>query len=340
MGKLLTITIPVYNTEAYLSRCIESLIVPEYLDRLEILVVIDGSPDNSLDIAQRYERMYPNAIKVIDKENGGHGSVINKGIELASGKYFRVLDSDDWFDTNEFKEYLDLISHQEVDMVLSNYSLEEVYRKKSVKIEYHDVEYNKIYTARTFDHPDLVGLKLISLPTVTYATRVLHLSGLKVFEHCFHEDLQYDYMVYAHVETFVFNDNIVYKYFVGRPEQSISRANAIRNFEQAKRVRLSLAQYYAGYVQGMISHDMRQQWLSWSLLTCVWEMYPTLALLPSKQAVRETQKYTKEIISISRSIFEWLKQNYIYVRLSVSYPYSMIIAAKLRDFWKRKIYRI
>ena len=92
--KILSIVVPTYNVEKYLERCIDSLVYDEkVLNDLEILIVNDGSKDNSLQIAKKYEKQYPNTIKVIDKENGGHGSTINAGLKVATGKYFRVIDS-------------------------------------------------------------------------------------------------------------------------------------------------------------------------------------------------------------------------------------------------------
>ena len=104
--KVLTIIVPVYNTEKYIKRCLDSLDNKETNPKVEVLIVSDGSKDNSIKIAKEYEKKEPNTFKVIEKENGGHGSTINKGLELATGKYFRVLDSDDWVDNKNFIEYV------------------------------------------------------------------------------------------------------------------------------------------------------------------------------------------------------------------------------------------
>ena len=103
--KLLSIVIPTYNTEQYLRRCLDSVLTSEVLPELEVLVVNDGSKDRSPEIAREYEARYPDTVTLIDKENGGHGSTINEGLRAATGKYFRVLDSDDWFDTCNFVKF-------------------------------------------------------------------------------------------------------------------------------------------------------------------------------------------------------------------------------------------
>ena len=100
--KILSIAIPVYNTEKYIKRCMDSILLKEIIDDIEIILVNDGSKDNSINIMNEYKDSYPQSVVVIDKENGGHGSTINAALTVASGKYFRVLDSDDWFDSIDF----------------------------------------------------------------------------------------------------------------------------------------------------------------------------------------------------------------------------------------------
>ena len=99
MEKLLTVVVPVYKVEKYINKCLDSLVVPDkQMERLEVLAVNDGTPDNSALMAKEYEKKYPQTFKVIDKENGGHGSAWNRGVAEATGKYIKFLDSDDWFD--------------------------------------------------------------------------------------------------------------------------------------------------------------------------------------------------------------------------------------------------
>ena len=103
--KYLTITIPSYNSEQYLERCLDSLILPRgWMEHIEIIVVNDGSTDRTGEIADDYVRRFPDTVRVVHKENGGHGSGVNAGLALATGRYFKVLDSDDWFDEHAYRE--------------------------------------------------------------------------------------------------------------------------------------------------------------------------------------------------------------------------------------------
>ena len=118
--KLLSIVIPTYNTEQYLRRCLDSVLTSEVLPELEVLVVNDGSKDRSPEIAREYEARYPDTVTLIDKENGGHGSTINEGLRAATGKYFRVLDSDDWFDTCNFVKFFAALHDCDEDVVITS----------------------------------------------------------------------------------------------------------------------------------------------------------------------------------------------------------------------------
>ncbi|MGE4319881.1 MAG: glycosyltransferase family 2 protein [Acholeplasmataceae bacterium] len=99
--KLISFVVPAYNSEKYLHTCIDSLLFD--LEHVEIIIVNDGSKDNTIKIAETYQHMYPNTVKVINKLNGGHGSGINAGLEVATGLYFKVVDSDDWMDVENTK---------------------------------------------------------------------------------------------------------------------------------------------------------------------------------------------------------------------------------------------
>lgn len=94
--KLITFTVPCYNSAAYMDRCVETLLPAG--EEAEIILVDDGSKDDTGKIADAYAEKYPNIVKVIHQENGGHGEGVNQGIRNASGMYFKVVDSDDWLD--------------------------------------------------------------------------------------------------------------------------------------------------------------------------------------------------------------------------------------------------
>lgn len=122
MKKILTLIVPIYNTEEYLPKCLDSLIIKEELmTRLDVLLIIDGSPDNAISIAKEYEQKYPQTFRVISKENGGYGSVLSRGIKEATGKYCKVLDSDDWYDNAAFEAFVSQLTQLDTDVVVMDY---------------------------------------------------------------------------------------------------------------------------------------------------------------------------------------------------------------------------
>ena len=123
MDKILTLVIPSYNMEAYLPYCLDSLLVKANLGCLEVLVVNDGSRDRTSEIAHAYEKSWPDVLRVIDKENGNYGSCVNRGLKEARGKYIKILDADDSFDTANFEKYLAFLQMTDADLVISDFAV-------------------------------------------------------------------------------------------------------------------------------------------------------------------------------------------------------------------------
>ena len=241
--KLLTIVIPTYNTEKYIRRCLDSIIVPEALDDIEVLIINDGSKDNSVAISKEYSDKYPESVKIIDKENGGHGSTINKGLEIANGKYFRVLDSDDWFDTNAFLKFLKKLKNCTEDVVVTPYYQEYVYNGTQIPFEYPGYEYDKTYTFEEIDITKMNDL-YFTMASSTYLTEVLRKSNLKLFEKTFYVDMQFNVIPILEVKTVRFLNMYIYRYFIGRPNQSMSIESLIRNMPQHEKVLKFLVEFY------------------------------------------------------------------------------------------------
>ena len=121
MEKILSVSIASYNVEKFIRKALDSCCIPEIMDRLEVLVVNDGSTDSTLQIAREYEEKYPQTFRVIDKKNGGYGSTVNASIKAAKGKYFRLLDGDDWFDRDGLVRFIEELSEAQEDMIVARF---------------------------------------------------------------------------------------------------------------------------------------------------------------------------------------------------------------------------
>ena len=138
LEKLLSIVVPCYNSQDYIDRCVESLLPGN--DRVEILLIDDGSTDRTAEIIDKYERTYPKQVKAVHQENGGHGQAINTGMYLAKGKYVKVVDSDDWLDLNSYQKVLNFLesleeSNEEIDMLICNYIYDKVAMETNYSLE-------------------------------------------------------------------------------------------------------------------------------------------------------------------------------------------------------------
>ena len=140
--KYISFAIPCYNSEAYMEKAINSILVGG--EDVEIIVVNDGSKDGTQKIAERYQEKYPTIVKAVEKENGGHGDAVNCGLAHATGKYFKVVDSDDWVDEEALYKILDVLKkfeeeEKQVDMLLANYVYEKEGMEHKKVIEYKNV---------------------------------------------------------------------------------------------------------------------------------------------------------------------------------------------------------
>lgn len=227
MSKILTIVIPTYNMQDYLHRCLGSLIVsPERLELLEVLVVIDGSKDNSSAIAHEYEVKYPNTFRVIDKENGNYGSCVNRGLAEAKGKYIKVLDADDWFDTKNFEAFLLFLKDSDADLVVSDFDRVDESGKVIDRF---------VYGLDTKNNDSLEVIprnKLFMMHAVAYKTDNVRSIGYHQTEGISYTDQEWIFLPMATVDKVAYFDQVVYKYLVGREGQTMDPAVFIKHFDQ------------------------------------------------------------------------------------------------------------
>ena len=243
MSKLLTILVPVYNTEKYIKRCLDSILLKDVLKNIEVIVVSDGSKDNAIGIAKEYEEKYPDTIRIIEKENGGHGSTINKGLELAKGKYFKVLDSDDWFNSVAFEKFVKRLKNEDADLVITNYKQIHVYDQHEVYYTYKDLKEQVVYDFNNIDLKILNGEYFV-MATSTYKTEILRKIGLHLLEKTFYVDMQYNIEPVKLVKTFAYYNLDIYRYYIGRKDQSVNTASFVKNKLDHEKVLKYLLDYY------------------------------------------------------------------------------------------------
>ena len=248
MEKILSIIIPTYNMAALLPRCLDSLTASGVLDDLDILVVNDGSTDSSRAVAYSYAESYPQSIKVVDKKNGNYGSTINAALPLAVGEYVKVLDSDDWFDSQALAKYVAELKslEQEVDVSVTHFlMIHEGGRTETVKYQNYGREpytYGKVYNL-----DKVLGdgfIRYFLMHSLTYRTQLLRDHGYRQTEGISYTDIQWSSYPFFWAGSIVFHDLVVYRYNMDREGQTMDPAVIRKSLPQLERMTMDLMDFY------------------------------------------------------------------------------------------------
>ena len=261
--KLLTVAIPCYNSAAYMRKCIESLL-PGGED-VEILVVNDGSVDKTHEIGMEYAEKYPNIVRVIDKENGGHGSAVNTGIREAKGLYFKVVDSDDWVKQEAYEEILETLrqfagSRTGLDMLISNFVYEKQGEKRTKVMRYrHALPKNQLFTWKDVKH--FMKGQYILMHSVIFRTKLLRECGVELPEKTFYVDNIFVFEPLLQVENMYYLDVNFYRYFIGREDQSVNESIMISRIDQQIKVNKLMFDFYHDHLSEIAVEKRRKQYM-------------------------------------------------------------------------------
>lgn len=260
MQKILTISIAAYNVEEYLDTLMNSIIKADRNEELEVLIINDGSKDSTLQKAKKYAEDNPDTIIVVDKENGGHGSTINKGIKLATGKYFKIIDGDDWVESEGLANLVDYLKEAYEDMVLTDYR--ECYMQSNA---YKNMRENFAATRKAISIGQVIDFTSIAdtidrlqMHMITFKTELLKDNNICVDEHCFYVDTEYVFYVLPHIKTASYLDCTVYCYRLGREGQSMTSESLRKHAEDHIRVNLAIIRKY-GRCENAVSDGVRRQ---------------------------------------------------------------------------------
>jgi len=224
-----------------MDKCIESILAFEDgRGDLEILIVDDGSTDATPQKADEWHERYPETIYVIHQENGGHGAAVNRGLQEARGRYFKVVDSDDWLDEASMRPIMRyLVSQSELkdatDLVIGNYVYEKVYEGTRAVMDYRNV----FPVEGEFTWDDIKRFKssqYLLMHSVIYRTELLRDVELVLPEHCFYVDNIFVYVPLPAVYSIRYFDVDMYRYFIGREGQSVNEETMMRRIDQQLRI--------------------------------------------------------------------------------------------------------
>lgn len=227
--KILTVAVPSYNMEKLLPNCLGSCIYPGAENDLEVIVVNDGSKDNTLAVARDYQKRYPEIFTVIDKENGGHGSGINAGIANARGKYFKVLDADDWFDTASLQALVGILRTTDAQLVTNSFVCVNAQTMKRSKPRSAIV--GGELAEGEHDFAAVSAKLLVRMHSVTWRTDILRDNKITIDEHRFYVDMEYISFPVPFVKRVYVTQLPLYMYRLGDNGQSVSIASMQKHMD-------------------------------------------------------------------------------------------------------------
>ncbi len=269
--KLLTAAIPCYNSAEYMSHAIETLLTGG--EDMEILIINDGSKDDTAKIADEYAAKYPSIIRAIHQENGGHGEAVNAGLRHATGLYYKVVDSDDWVDIPALQKVLSVLRKMvedasNLDMLVANYVYEKVSLRKHKVIDYksampQDMIFGWSDTGRFRPSQNIL------MHSVIYRTKLLRECGLELPKHTFYVDNIFVYQPLPSVKTMYYLDVNLYRYFIGREDQSVNEKIMISRIDQQLRVtKLMIESYDVTKIKNKKLRNYMVKYLAMMMTVC------------------------------------------------------------------------
>ena len=305
--KILSFVIPAYNSERFLDKCIGSMLVEEVLDKLEIIVVNDGSKDGTVALAESYCSRYPGVVRLISQENKGHGGALNTGCAAARGKYLKVIDADDWVESRNLPEFIRLLEGCGSDVVLTHHHTIDIGTGEVKNWKSYPPQFGRGYTFgeimvdwRSFD-------RSLTFHGITYRTDFYREYGIALSEHVFYEDHEYATYPCCHAGQVTPFDLFVYEYRIGDVNQSVSNTNQLKRLGHTETVIRRMTEECQKLPEGAGKEfsAMKIQGLLLSYLTTA------LLVNPDKKAGRQmARQRMEECMEQAPRVWELAKRKY------------------------------
>ena len=295
MEKILSVSVACYNLGDMILKNLKSFCESDVADLVEVIVTDDGSKDNTPDIVEEYAKQYPNTIKLIRKENGGPGSTVNSGIKNATGKYFRMVDGDDWVNTQNLNEFVKFLQTCDSDMVVADYELV-------------DQKSQEVVEKKTFNLPPKEQLNFDSvfkdvpneMHAITFKTEIFQNNNITL-DNGFYTDVEYALFPIKYVKTVSYFNKTIYEYLVGQAGQSVNVNSMIRNLPQHDIVLKRMTKFYEDSKEELTQEQKKflLNRLSGLANTQLWVL---LNLEISKENKRKVKEFFKSVKSKSRCL--------------------------------------
>lgn len=275
--KLLSFIIPSYNCSAFLERCVTSLMHPDAMDYLEVLIINDGSTDDTPVVAQTLCDRYPDIVRVIHQENKGHGGALNTGCAAAKGKYLKVIDADDWIETHNLPQFLAALYNCDGDVVLTHHYTRNITTEEVQKWRSYPSAFGKAYTLDEIMECPQNFDRSLTFHGITYRTDFYKQKGMQLSEHVFYEDHEFATVPCCHAASVTPLDLFIYDYRIGDVQQSVSDTNQLQRLSHLEAVlQRFMTEYEAQSLTdgGRAFFEMKAQGVLLSYITTVMLVEP------------------------------------------------------------------
>lgn len=327
--KTLSIIIPAFQVAFYLKQCLNSILAASsVLQDIEIWIIDDGSTDDTFELAEHYHAKNRNTVFVIHKENGGHGSAINMGIKVATGKYIRLIDGDDWVDTRNFIEYVKNLKNLTCDMVITPYTCVIGRREKQQRM--HLQLDKRIVKGQEYPFSEIGRKSHICMHEVTFRTeKIKKMSGF-LDEHCYYVDMEYILFPIPKIKTFCVLPYRVYQYRLGNNGQSVNILNMQKNILQYEKVMKRLFQFYTEQKEKKISKK-KLNYIAVGLAKMETNWIQTeLSFYPNRRHKKRIMQMEKWICKMYPLVYQKMEKKSVWLMRRCNYRFYLIASILVR----------
>ena len=302
-NKILSISVAAYNLEKLISKNIESFVNSEVRDKLEIIVTDDESKDDTAKIVKEYEKKYPGIVRLIQQKNAGPGSTVNSGIKNATGKYFKMVDGDDWVVTENLAKIIEFLEKTDVDMVITNYQVFSNKDEKVIENCKFELPYNK-----KLDFTDYCTKLDLAMHAVMFKTSILKENEITL-DNGFYTDTEYVLLPAEYIKTFAYLNLDLYVYLVAQANQSVSVQSMKKNIKMHEQVLERLINYYENKKQDSINENVLTYIKNRIAIVAANQLSTYLTYDDKKEKLEKIKKFHEELNAQSEDIYLKYKKN-------------------------------
>lgn len=298
MNKLISISVAAYNLEKYIKQNLDSFVNAQNKDYIEVLVIDDESTDKTTSIVEEYEAKYPNIIKLIKQKNAGPGSTVNKGISNATGKYFRMVDGDDWVNTDNLDYIVEKLKKVDADIVITNYDVYDDSKKQIVKTTKPDINIQE----DIFKFDDICGQISLDMHNVIFKTSILKENKIRL-DNGFYTDVEYLLLPTKFIDTAIYFNKSIYIYRIARLGQSVSLSSLQKHIAQHDEVLKRLVNYYESNKR-LLSNEKLIYLANRISLVADSEFITLMSYTMTKDNINRVKNFVKELKFLSEDIYQ------------------------------------